>query len=120
MARKILIIDDDSEYVEAITGLLKEKGFETKSCADGNAGLAAVKASAPDAIILDIMMTYDSEGLDMATKLAEDPASQAIPIIMVTGIRRPEDLPQGGTVRAMLEKPVKPDALLAAIESCFA
>jgi len=120
MAKKILIIDDDADYVEAVSATLQGRGYEVTARSDGPAGFSAAKSWKPDIIILDIMMAYDSEGLDMAGKLAQDAATNAIPIVLVTGIRHPEDLPANSAmIKATLEKPVKPDVLIAAIENAL-
>jgi two-component system, OmpR family, alkaline phosphatase synthesis response regulator PhoP len=73
-------------------------------------------------MLLDVMMTYDSEGFDVARKLKEDPDTRRIPIICITGIRKALELPNGFEpdadwlpVKAVLEKPVKPDRLLKAV-----
>jgi len=117
MAKTILIIDDDAEYVEAVSNTLQARGYRTESRLDAASGFSAAVASAPDLIILDIMMTYDSEGLDMASKLSSDAATCHIPVLLVTGIRHPEDLPvSADSVRGYLEKPVSPDVLIAAVE----
>jgi twitching motility two-component system response regulator PilH len=121
MPKKILIIDDDTDYTEAVSATLSAKGYETISCVDGASGIEAARSSSPDLIILDVMMTYDSEGFDMAGKLAADSTTKSIPVILATGIRHPEDLPLiPGTVKATLEKPIRPDILLAAIEKALA
>ncbi|OGJ91423.1 MAG: hypothetical protein A2268_00280 [Candidatus Raymondbacteria bacterium RifOxyA12_full_50_37] len=120
MAKTIYIIDDDADYTEAITTVLQSRGFQTSSFINGSLGFSAVKDSPPDLILLDVMMTYDSEGLDVVARLAADPATRTIPIILLTGIRHPEDLPlKYDAVKGMFEKPVKPETLFSAIEKCL-
>ena len=122
MSQKVLMIDDDPEFVEAISNLLDAKGYDVHTASDGKEGIAKVRAENPDLILLDVMMTTKSEGFDVARELHEDPKLKDIPIIIMTGIRREMNLPFGfepdGTwlpVKRVLEKPVKPEVLLAAV-----
>ncbi len=113
MSKTILIIDDDAEYVESMTATLQANGYQVISRENGPMGFEAAKSTSPDMIILDVMMRYDSEGLDTLGKLAGDPATQKIPVLLITGIRHPEDLPmQSESIKGTLEKPVNPDILL--------
>lgn len=123
MAKKILIVDDDAEFKEAVSALLVEKGYQVFLADDGTSGFETAKREIPDLILLDVMMRHLTEGFDIARKLHADPATQEIPLITVTGIRKetkvgfkyePDEvwLP----VKAVLEKPVKPEVLLKAIE----
>ena len=123
MAKKVLIIDDDAEYVDAITNLLDAKGYTVASASDGKAGVQAAKAQTPDVIILDVMMTTKSEGFDVARELHQDATLKDTPIVMITGVRKEMNLPFGFEpdtdwlpVKAVLEKPVKPEVLLKTIE----
>jgi CheY-like chemotaxis protein len=66
------------------------------------------------------MMTRENEGFEVAKQLKSDPATRHIPIILITGIRKAKNLPFGFEpdddwlpVKAVLEKPVPPEALLA-------
>ena len=127
MAKKILIIDDDADFVEATTALLDAKGFEVVTAPDGESGFAAARSEKPDLMLLDVMMTYDSEGLDMAKKFKEDPQTRGIPVVMITGIRRAMNLnfnfesdEDWLPVKAVLEKPVKPEVLLDTIDKSLA
>ena len=124
---KILVIDDDTDLVEAARTLLESKGHTVSSAENGTIGYDKVKSEKPELVLLDVMMTYDSEGFDVARKLKEDPATCAVPIIMITGIRKAKNLPgdlqpdeDWLPVKAVLEKPVKPDQLLKAVEEALA
>ncbi len=123
MPKKVLIIDDDSDFVEAISTLLEAKGYEVISAAEGKSGVSKAKEQLPGLILLDVMMTTKSEGFDVAKQLKDDQRTKDIPVILVTGIKRDMNLPFGFEpdtdwlpVKAVLEKPVKPDVLLKAVE----
>jgi CheY-like chemotaxis protein len=120
---KILMVDDDADFVEATSTLLRAKKYTVVSAPNGEEGYKKAKSEKPDLMLLDVMMTHDSEGFEIARRLKEDPATKTIPVIMITGIRKAKGLPFGFEpdadwlpVKAVLEKPVKPDELLKKIE----
>lgn len=123
MSNKVLIVDDDPEFVEAISNLLEAKGYDVLSASNGKDGVAKAKEMIPDIILLDVMMTTKSEGFDTARKLHEDANLREVPVVMISGVRKEMNLPFGFEpdedwlpVKAFLEKPVKPDVLLKTIE----
>ena len=123
MSNKILIIDDDPEFVEAISNLLDAKGYDVLSASNGKDGVSKAKEMIPDIILLDVMMTTKSEGFDTARELHEDANLREVPVVMISGVRKEMNLPFGFEpdedwlpVKAFLEKPVKPDVLLKTIE----
>ena len=71
MANKVLMIDDDPEFVEAISNLLDAKGYEVHTASNGKDGVAKAKAENPDIILLDVMMTTKHEGFDTAREMHE-------------------------------------------------
>jgi len=122
MAKKVLMIDDDPEFVDAISNLLDAKGYDVHTASNGRDGVAKAKAENPDIILLDVMMTTKNEGFNVARELHEDNNLKETPIIIMTGIRREMNLPFGFEpdetwlpVKTVLEKPVKPEVLLSAI-----
>ena len=123
MSKKVLMIDDDPEFVEAISNLLDAKGYDVHTASNGKDGVAAAKAENPDIILLDVMMTTKHEGFDVARELHDDATTKETPIVMMTGIRKEMNLPFGFEPdeawlpeKQVLEKPVKPQNLLNAVE----
>ena len=123
MAKKVLMIDDDPEFVEATTNLLEAKGYDIESAANGKEGFDKAKAVNPDIILLDVMMTTESEGFDVARAMHKEESLKNTPVIIISGIRKEMNLPFSFEpdgdwlpVRAVLEKPVKPEILLKTIE----
>ena len=80
----ILIVDDDSDIRESLRIILEGNGYKTRSAKNGSEALDMVKASKPDLIILDIMMTTDTEGFDLAYELKNMQGFENLPIIMLT------------------------------------
>lgn len=126
MAAKVLIIDDDVDMVEAEKMVLENNGYVVISAFDGQDGYRKIKEENPDVIILDVMMATTEEGFQLAYQLRNDPKLTSLPIVMVTAIgkvtgfkfdpKKDEDfLP----VDQYLEKPVKPEQLLKAVENAL-
>ncbi len=123
MGKKILTVDDDPSFVEAITTLLEAKDYQVISADNGEDGYKVAKSEKPDLILLDVMMTHKTEGFDIARNLKNDPETKDIPVVIISGIRREMNLPFGFEpdedwlpVKAVLEKPIKPELLLKTVE----
>lgn len=126
MAKKILIIDDDHDYVESVVNLLEAKGYTVMSALNGTDGVKTAKAEKPDLILLDVMMTTKDEGFNVARELQGVEDIKGTPVIMVTGVRKEMSLPfefepdeTWLPVKQILEKPVKPQVLLDAVSDAL-
>ncbi len=114
---RILVVDDDPDFVEIMRTILEANDYEVISAANGNQGLAQVKAHKPDLMILDIMMSTVLDGLHVSETLSQDPDARYMPVIMVSSIA---DTPYAHVfpmeeqphMDAWLSKPVEPRALL--------
>ena len=127
MAQRILIIDDDADFREAITTLLTSKGYEVTAAAEGKSGFEKAQAELPNLIILDVMMAHETEGFEVARDFQANEKTKNIPVIMVTGVKKEMDLgydinpdKQWLPVKAMLEKPVQAEKLLEVIKANIA
>jgi DNA-binding response OmpR family regulator len=98
MAR-ILIIDDESDLVWAIRYSLRADGHEVLTAANGLAGLATMRASRPDLVVLDVAMP-ELDGIQVCWQLRRDPALAALPVIFLSHRSAVEDrvsaLEEGG------------------------
>ena len=115
---KILIIDDDSDYVSALKTMLEAHSYSVTWAPDSAAGMEMIESDLPDIIILDIMMSTMGEGLHLAYRLKSDPEYAEIPIIMLTGIAQrtglkfdPSDDAEFIPVEDYMEKSTSPDDL---------
>ncbi len=122
MSKKVLVIDDDSDFVESILNLLEARGYVVASASNGKDGVQKARSEKPDLILLDVMMTTKDEGFNVARELHGIEELNKTPVIMVTGVRKEMNLPFGFEpddtwlpVKQILEKPVKPEALLNAV-----
>ena len=120
---KILLIDDDLDFLNATETVLRSKSkYEVITATDGNTGLAKAKEEKPDLILLDIIMPIE-DGFAAAKKLKADPELQDIPVVLLTSFsqRLGETnlaVSQGLDldVEDYLEKPIEPQALLQKVE----
>ena len=123
-AKKIMIIDDDIDLVEALRLTLEDAGFEVIDAQEGKKGLDKMVAEKPDLVILDVMMGTQDEGFHIAYQMRNNDEIKDIPIIMLTAVGqetgftfdkdKDEDfLP----VEEFLEKPVDPDKLIEIVKT---
>jgi len=87
----ILLVDDDPILVEAV-GAVLEQEYEVMTASSGEDAMAAIADRVPDLAILDVMMTYPSEGYDLANLIRQSPTTRRVPIIMLTGVDKMFDL----------------------------
>lgn len=80
---KILLVDDDEDFVEATKLVLESKPYEVIVAQDGDEGLAKARKEKPDLIILDVIMPV-KDGFSAAEQLKKDTELQKIPVIMLT------------------------------------
>src|ERR1051326_85962 len=80
---KILVVDDEPDAVELVEFNLQGAGFDVLKAADGAEALKQARAHSPDMVVLDLMLP-EVDGLEVCKILRRDPATSAIPIIMVT------------------------------------
>ncbi len=83
----VLLVDDDPVFVDALTAVLATR-YDVRSAADGEEAMASLTEERPDLIVLDVMLTYPSEGYDLAATLKKNPDTADIPIIILTGVSR--------------------------------
>ena len=85
MSKRILIVDDDPDLVEAVSMLLEASGMEPIAAYGGVEGLEKAKSESPDLIVLDVMMP-DKDGYAVAKELSKDDKLSEIPVIMLTAV----------------------------------
>jgi DNA-binding response OmpR family regulator len=115
--KKIAIIDDDPDIIEAITILLESREYSVVSAGNIQDGTKLVNSENPDLILLDVMMEEPDDGFYLANKLRKSGVS--IPIILLTSVSKSfgYDFGAGETlpINDFIEKPVSPIELLEKI-----
>ncbi len=124
---KILMIDDDSDFMTGMRILFESRGHQFFAAPNGEEGLARVKEVNPDLVILDVMMDTRTEGFHVSLRLrdrspdSEFAAWRNVPILMLTSIHQTTRLRFGPDedylpVNALLEKSVRFDVILEKAE----
>jgi signal transduction histidine kinase/DNA-binding response OmpR family regulator len=106
----ILVIEDDPGAVRLLRAYLEGEGYEVEVAAEGEAGLAAARAKAPAAIILDVLLP-GIDGWEVLRRLKADASTRDTPVVVVTVVDERNVAMSLGAVDYFL-KPVKPAALL--------
>ena len=120
MGKKILVVDDEPDVVTYLASVLRDNGYEALEAFNGEEAMEKVLKDHPDLVTLDITMP-EMTGVKAYRKMKEDPALSKIPVVIVTGVshefkqfistRSQVPAPEG-----YLEKPVKPEDLLAEVQ----
>jgi len=119
---KILLVDDDPDFVEATKIVLESVPYEVAVAYDGEEALRRVKDVDPDLIILDIIMP-EQHGFKVCEALKSDPELSEIPVIMLTSLSQHMgetafSLSDGMMLEAddYVDKPVTPEELLRRVQ----
>jgi CheY-like chemotaxis protein len=116
MKKKILVIDDDPQFVFSLKQILESKDYEVICARSGKEGLEMAEAESPDLITIDVIMETWSEGFNVVDKLRENEKTSAIPRILLTSLglqsKVDEISSQVMDVESILQKPVKPAIFL--------
>ena len=84
--KKILIVEDDIKLRQIYDTMLTSEGYEVEQVSTGQEGLTKAKSYIPDLIILDIMLPGGMNGFDLLEQLKRNPATQTIPVIVLTNL----------------------------------
>jgi twitching motility two-component system response regulator PilH len=121
MMPRILVVDDSPTENFKISGVLKRHGHEVLAAESGEQALQVARDSQPDLILLDIVMP-GLNGFQATRQLTRDPATSAIPVVMLTAKSQEADRIWGERqgARGYLVKPVEDSVLVATISQVLA
>jgi len=116
MAKTVLIVEDEESVRELEKCILEQQGYEVMEARDGLEGLTKAEFRKPDLILLDLMMP-DVSGGRMFDEMKRHPATEGIPIVVVTGKPDAHEIfdEQIGTDDVIM-KPFEAEALLGRIK----
>jgi len=125
----IMVIDDDVQLVETVRVLLESVGYDVVYSYRAEEGMEKARQLMPDLVLLDVMFAVPpgTDGFEISRRFHQDPELQHIPVLMLSGVKKVLDFPfQVGPdetwmpVAGFLEKPIKPNELIEAIEKTLA
>ena len=115
--KKVLVIEDNQQYMYLTTFILQNKGYEVIQAWDGPQGIQAAISARPDLILLDIQLP-EMDGYTVAGTLRANPSLAKVPIVAVTSYAMAGDreriLAAGCT--GYIEKPINPETFVSQIE----
>jgi len=117
--KKILIVDDDKEFLEELRDMLAATGYEVTSVGDSIAAVKAARVVKPDIILLDLRMKAMS-GFEVADKLKGFPETAVIPVVAMTGFYTLKEhawLMNFCGIKRCIRKPFNPLDVIAEIEN---
>ncbi|MBU0605897.1 MAG: response regulator [Candidatus Omnitrophica bacterium] len=117
--KKILIVDDDKEYLEELSEMLTLAGYDVTAISDGASAVKAAQVTMPDIILMDLRMPIMS-GFEVADRLKVLTQTCKIPVIAITGYYTMKEhvwLMKFCGIKRCIKKPVNPIDIKAEIES---
>lgn len=123
--KKLLMIDDDPDFVEGIKSILDAANYNVEVAYNPKDGLQALQTKSYDMLLLDIMMGRGAEGIMIARKLRKDPKLRELPVLIITGIREQIAFlfpgepvhPRFVEIDELVEKPIEPQLLLEKVSA---
>ena len=118
---KILVVDDDPDFVDSTRMILEHNGYTVVSAGNGAQGLRKLAVEKPDLVILDVIMSTVLDGLSMTQKMSESQATKNVPVLMVTSIANTDYAALFPTdeyinISGFLSKPISAEQLLSEIK----
>ena len=117
---KILVVDDDADFVESTAAILEASGYEVIASYNGEEGLEKAKSELPQLIIIDLMMNTINEGYGFCLEIRKDKRFKNVPLLMISSAHQtdifkdldfvPDDI--WFPIDTFLDKPVDRDTLL--------
>lgn len=114
--RRVLLIEDEPNIIEAIRFILSRDGWRVDTHSDGQTALETVRKKSPDLIILDVMLPNRS-GYDILNDLRSEEETKSLPVLMLTarGQKKDRELAEKLGVNRFMTKPFSNGEILATV-----
>ena len=121
MGRRVLLIEDEPNIIEAISFILSRDGWTVHTHADGATAMGRLEESRPDLLILDVMLPGRS-GFDILRQVRADPALADLPVLMLTarGQQKDRDLAAELGATHFMTKPFSNTEVIEAVRALAA
>ncbi len=119
--KTVVIVDDDEDFLTLVEMILVPEGLTLIRCSAGGPGLETIRANRPDVVILDLMLP-DINGWEVFMQMKQDPATEHIPVIILTSHSTRHDRTFGlqvAQVHDFVTKPCLPSRLRASVASAL-
>ena len=116
--KKVLIVDDDVEFLDELKETLVLTGYDVTGISDGASAVKAARVGKPDVIVLDLRM-HAMSGFEVADRLKGSPETARIPVIAMTGyytLKEHSWLMNFCGIKKCLKKPFNPLDVIGEIE----
>ncbi len=116
--KKILLIDDDADFLVATKLILEKSGYEILMAESGKDGIEIIKSGAPDLAIVDMMMETWGEGFNVISEVRSMEKGKDLPLIILSGVdlqgpyQSFEPSSEFPRIDMILHKPIKADDLI--------
>ena len=118
MAKRVLVIEDEPNIIEAISFILSRDGWTVHTHSDGGTAMEKLRGYPPDMVILDVMLPGRS-GFDILRDLRADPDLRHTPVMMLTakGQARDRELTEQLGATRFMTKPFSNAEVLASVRN---
>jgi two-component system sensor histidine kinase/response regulator len=117
---KILVVDDDPDFVLICRMILEAEDYQVLEAASGSQALESMRQEKPDLVLLDVMMATTLEGVDVSKEIEADPKLKDVPVVMISSIGTSEyasEFPDDERIPidSWISKPIQPEVLLKTV-----
>ena len=116
MGKHVVLVEDEVHIAEAIRFLLSQEGWRDETLANGSSAVEVIRNATPDLVMLDVMLPGKS-GFEILHDLRNDPAFEALPVLMLTarGQARDREMAEKAGVSRFMTKPFSNTEMLDAV-----
>jgi DNA-binding response OmpR family regulator len=117
-SRTVLVADDDGDVLALVARRLERSGYRVLTAQDGEEALRLAQENLPDLAVLDVMMPKLT-GYEVTQRLRQDPATERMPVILLTARVQEADVNRGFTAGAddYIKKPFSPQELRSRVQA---
>ena len=118
---KVLVVDDDPDFVEYTRIVLESQGYQVRTASTVDQALELMRQERPDVALLDVMMSYVLDGINLTRQMRDDPDLRDIHVIMISAIVSKEEAGAFPTdsdlvVHHLMTKTVDPGDLIRQVD----
>jgi DNA-binding response OmpR family regulator len=121
MSRRVVLIEDEPNIIEAIRFLLTRDGWQVETHSDGADAVEVIRAANPDLVILDVMLP-GKNGMDILKDLRDIEGFETLPVLMLTarGQAKDREMAEKAGVSRFMTKPFSNAEVMDAVRDLHA